>query len=83
MTKKETLLRKLSMAQFSLWELHLYLDTHANDMEALSMHEKYEIKYAKLKKEYEDTFGPISPVQGEGIEWLKNPWPWDNTEVDC
>ena len=82
MTKKESLLRQLSAVQFSLWELHLYLDTHSNDMEALALHEKYEVKYKKLKNEYEECYGPLSPVKGEGIEWLKNPWPWDITEGD-
>lgn len=28
MTKRETMLRRLSAAQFTQWELHLYLDTH-------------------------------------------------------
>lgn len=82
MTKQESLLRQLSAVQFSLWELHLYLDTHSNDLEALALHEKYEIKYYKLKEEYEKLYGRISPSQGEGIEWLKNPWPWDISEGD-
>ena len=47
MTKREMLLRKLSTAQFALWELHLYLNTHPTDLEALALHEKYEIKCAK------------------------------------
>lgn len=82
MTKRETFLRKLSTAQFALWELHLYLNTHPTDMEALAMHERYEVKYAKLKSEFEEAYGPLSPVTGEGAEWLKNPWPWDTTEDD-
>ena len=77
MSKKEKLLRSLSSAQFALWELHIYLDTHPTDMEAISLHEKYEKKYASLKKEYESDYGPLTPAVGEGIEWLQNPWPWD------
>ena len=83
MNGREKLLRQMSAAQFSLWELHLYLNTHPSDLEALAMHEKYEVKYNKLKNEYEENFGPVSSASGEGIEWLKNPWPWDITEVDC
>ena len=43
----------------------------------LAMHEKYTLKHRQLKKEYEENYGPLSPKSGEGIEWLKNPWPWD------
>ncbi len=82
MTKRETLLRKLSTVQFALWELHLYLNTHPTDMEALAMHERYEVQCAKLKSEYEDTYGPLSPMTGEGALWLQPPWPWDVSEDD-
>ena len=82
MSKRETLLRKLSTAQFALWELHLYLNTHPMDMDALAMHERYEVQYAKLKHEFEESYGSLSPMKGEGAEWLKNPWPWDATEDD-
>ena len=82
MTKKENLLRQLSAVQFVMWEIHLYLDTHPTDKEALSLHEKYQIKFAKLKHEYEECFGPLSAFNGNGFEWLKNPWPWDNMECD-
>lgn len=77
MSHREKLLRSLSAAQFALWELHLYLDTHANDMEALSLHEKYEVRYARLKQEYEASYGPLMPTKGEGLRWLNDPWPWD------
>lgn len=82
MTKRETLLRKLSTAQFALWELHLYLNTHPTDLEALALHEKYELKCAKLKTEFEEKYGPLSPMKGEGAAWLQNPWPWDVKEDD-
>ncbi len=82
MTDRETLLRKLSSAQFALWELHLHLNTHPDDSEALRMHDQYEIRCAKLRREYEDTYGPLSPTTGEGALWLQPPWPWDVTEDD-
>ena len=82
MSGREILLRKVSSAQFALWELHLYLNTHPNDMQALAMHEQYEVKCAKLIKEYEEKYGPLTASVGEGVEWLKNPWPWENTECD-
>ena len=77
MNKREKLLRSISAVQFALWELHLYLNTHPADMEALSLHEQYEMKLAKLRAEYEEKYGPLTPMRGEGIDWLKNPWPWE------
>ena len=77
MSKREKLLRSLSAVQFALWELHLYLNTHPADMEALALHGQYERKLAKLKMEYEEKYGPLTPAMGEGVDWLKNPWPWD------
>ena len=77
MSKREKLLRSLSSAQFALWELHIYLDTHPNDLEAINLHEKYEKKYRQLKNEYEVNYGPLTPSVGEGVGWLQNPWPWD------
>ena len=45
MNSREKLLRSLSSVQFALWELHLYLNTHPNDLSALAMHEKYDMKF--------------------------------------
>ena len=77
MSNRDKLLRTLSSVQFALWELHLYLNTHPEDMTALGMHDKYAKRLHELTCEYEESFGPLSPKTGEGIEWLKNPWPWD------
>ena len=70
-------LAELMALDFAAHDLSLYLDTHPNDLEAIAMHEKYERKFALQKKEYEEKYGPLSPVIGEGVNWLKNPWPWD------
>ena len=57
----------LSAVQFAMWELHLYLDTHPEDIGDL-----------KLKDEYEAKYGPLYSNSGSpGVHWLKNPWPWD------
>lgn len=77
MKKRDKLLRGISAAQFALWELHVYLDTHATDLEAIALHEKYEKKYRTLKHEYEAEYGPLTPTAGESITWLQEPWPWE------
>lgn len=79
MNQREKLLLRLSSAQFANWELHMYLDTHPNDMHALAMQKKYADLAAALMQEYEKKYGPLTPNTGVAADWLQNPWPWDYT----
>ena len=49
MTEREKLLKQLSALQFASWELHLYMDTHPYDKDA--MEESNRITDLKLAKE--------------------------------
>ena len=83
MTKREVLLRRLSAAQFTLWEIHLYLDTHPSDLQAIALFKKCEGNYRLLRAEFEEKYGPLSPLDSVGAEWLKDPWPWDIEGSGC
>jgi spore coat protein JB len=83
MTKRETMLRRLSAAQFTQWELHLYLDTHPSDLQALALFRKCDARYRALRSEYEAQFGALTALDATGAEWLKDPWPWDREECGC
>lgn len=80
MNEKEKLIKRLSSVQFSLWELHLYLDTHPMDTSALMCHKKYTIMAKELTDQYEKTYGPLTPMTGQGENWTKQPWPWELEE---
>ena len=80
MTKRQALMKNLAAAQFALFDLHLYLDTHPGDLQTLSLYKKFESRVLTLRHEYEDKYGSISMLGAHGVEWLKDPWPWD-TEV--
>lgn len=82
MTDREKLLKQLSALQFAAWELHLYLDTHPGDNDALELNKKYLCKSKELTELYESKFGPLSARAGSGDKWLKNPWPWDIKECE-
>ena len=82
MNKREAAMLKLQAAQFALWELHLYLDTHPEDLESIAAYKRYAAKYAMMKNEYEEQYGPISALAAPGVAWLKNPWPWDSEVCD-
>ena len=68
--KEEQMMRKrYYAARFACWELHLFLDTHPNNKEAAH----------RLKKEYEEKFGPMGE-QGQETSrwaWVSDPWPWE------
>lgn len=67
--------------RFSIWDLHLYLDTHPNDTQAMQLLEQYEAQYVEIRRQYEEQYGPFEPGNGEA--WLKAPWPWELGKGDC
>lgn len=83
MTKRESLLRQLSAAQFAAWELHVYLDTHTDDQKAAAMYEKHVARFERLKAEFEKAYGPLNTGTGTAAEWLADPWPWEAQGGDC
>lgn len=83
MNKRETMLTKLSAVQFALWEMHLYLDTHPWDIRMVEQYNRTAIKYRTMKKAFEEEFFPLTVSHGQGVEWLKRPWPWENEECGC
>ena len=74
---REQMLLRVSQAQFAMWEMRVYMDTHLDNAEARKLYEKYHAQFMKLKKEYEENFGPLTLGENNSDEWLKNPWPWD------
>lgn len=80
MDNKEMLLRKISTAQFAAWELHIYLDTHPNDVQAIESYKKYQEKTKNYIAEYEKKYGPLcqgDPLGDGRWEWIHSPWPWE------
>ncbi len=83
MTKREAMLRNLGAAEFRLWEIHLYLDTHPWDLQMVEAHNKAEMKAKALRNEFEEAFCPLTAAKAQGVQWLKGPWPWEFEECDC
>lgn len=73
---------ELQTLKFAIQELALYLDTHRDDQEALELYRQYQELYHKGMMEYTKKCGPLNhgtPSQGEGYDWLDDPWPWEYT----
>lgn len=83
MNQRETMLKKLSAYQFTLWEMHLYLDTHPWDLQMVEAYGRASTKYKAMRKEYEEQFCPLTASKAQGFEWLKGPWPWEIEECGC
>lgn len=83
MSHREAMLKKLSAAQFALWEMHLYLDTHPWDTAMVEKATKAMYKYKAMKNEFEEKYFKLTANKAQGVEWLKSPWPWEIEECDC
>lgn len=78
--KPVTPLTELQVMAFAIQELALYLDTHADDMEAFELYCVLQKAYAEAVMDYEKTHGPLthkSHVQQHAYKWLCDPWPWE------
>lgn len=84
MSEREQLLMRLSAHQFSMWELHMYLDTHMGDPQAIASYKKHEREYNVLKREFESKYGPLTAGAAvSGADWIQDPWPWDIEGSGC
>ena len=77
--KNVTPLTELQTLAFVIQELALYLDTHAEDHEALDLYRSYQKLYHQCMMEYANQCGPLNhrtPTDG-AYRWLDDPWPWE------
>jgi spore coat protein JB len=77
---EEILKRELNEIGFTLWELHLYLDTHPDDAAALAEYNMCAGKHRAAMAHYERLYGPINSISDEDLEswkWIQEPWPWE------
>ncbi len=73
-------LHELQAMGFAVQELALYLDTHRDDREALSLYREYQKLYHRCCEEYSKKHGPLNHMQESSHEcytWLDDPWPWE------
>lgn len=77
-----TPLTELQAMAFAVQELALYLDTHRDDNEALTLYRTYQKLYDEGRKAYEKMCGPLNhkSITEGGYKWLDDPWPWEYTK---
>ena len=74
-----TPLSDLQTMAFIIQELALYLDTHRNDEEALSVYRSFQKMYDNAAKAYAKEYGPLThfDLTDGPYAWLNDPWPWE------
>ncbi len=79
MNTDNTPLCELMALGFAINELGLYLDTHPDDSEALTLYTRYVQLFQEGRSRYESMYGPLqqTAVTEAGYTWLNDPWPWE------
>ena len=76
------LLNLINKVSFAVDDIHLFLDSHPKNQEALAyFHEHSELRIAALK-EYARRFGPLTidtanDTASKSWEWIEQKWPWE------
>lgn len=76
---RDDLLRKITSLDFFITDLHLYLNTHPTDSEAIEMYNERVMEVRQLRDEYNKRFGMLlanNCVSSMPWQWIDNPWPW-------
>lgn len=76
----DTPLSELMAIDFVAKELELYLDTHAEDMEAFNMYQTFLALSKEAHSRYVQTYGPVCHKDMLGRKnycWINEPWPWE------
>lgn len=77
---RRQLMQEIRQAGFAIVDLNLFLDSHPQHQMALDYFKDVQMRYKKLRDEYEMKYGPLT-VCGtnteQGWSWVQAPWPWE------
>ena len=74
------MLNALRAHDFAVYEAALYLDGHPDDKDALEYWKDQAQKARKLRRDYEECFGPLTIYNGPNEDrwtYIGSPWPWE------
>ena len=77
--RKEQLLKEITALDFYIIDLHLFLDTHPGETEAIETYNRCVMKVKDLREEYNRLYGMLLANMSTSCEpwqWIENPWPW-------
>lgn len=74
------LMEQIRAVDFALYEVILYLDVYPHSCDALETYHKLKAQREALRKEYENTHGPLTAFtneSGASWDWIGSPFPWE------
>lgn len=75
------LLKEISVLDFALTDILLFLDTHPCNQEAMRYFSYYNRLKKEKVKEYSELYGPLTTEHakqsGNDFLWTIQPWPWE------
>jgi spore coat protein JB len=77
---KNELLRQIMAYDFSIIDLHLYLNTHPADQRAITLYNQYVQTVMMLRNQYQATYGPLLMNNFTSRcpwQWIENAFPWE------
>ena len=78
---RDEMLKRLSILDFMLIDLGLYLNINPEDTHALAIFSRVSEDAEKLRNTYESTFSPLimrhQTSAGDSWKWINDPWPWE------
>ncbi len=78
--EREAKLFNVMQYSFAINDLNLYLDLHPDDREVMALFEEFVKNEKEAKKEYMESYGPltVTKTKGNKFTWIDNPWPWED-----
>ena len=76
----QKLMEQIRAVDFALYEVILYLDVYPHSCDALETYHKLKAQREALRKEYENTCGPLTAFENESgasWDWIGSPFPWE------
>jgi spore coat protein JB len=76
---RERMLKEVMAADFTVYDLALYLDTHPTDQRALAIFNNAAHHAKMMRCRYEQMYGPLTFYSGANStwRWIESPWPWE------
>jgi len=77
---KSEIFRQIMALDFTAIDLHLYLNTHPMDQDALMKYNTCVTQCKILRTQYENLYGMISGLgdcSPYPWQWINEPWPWE------
>lgn len=79
MMSKEEMLKRITELDFFIIDIHLYLNTHPEDIEAIELYNNYVLQVKQLREDYNRLYGMLLAnhcTSKQPWQWIDNPWPW-------